>query len=123
MPAPAEFTPDVPGTTSPRPGNWSLPYATGSTSELIWRAWGGFPSEPQWKAVFSYGAPTTLAGAFTASLISTEPLQRAVQDVPSRTRRYLYVAAPAATKTPPPPRTGLPPAASTTGRPSRPSTN
>lgn len=35
-----------------------------------------------------------LVAAFTASLISTEPLQRTVQDVPTQTRRALYVATP-----------------------------
>ncbi|WP_234325474.1 DUF317 domain-containing protein [Streptomyces sp. NRRL S-146] len=60
----------------------SRAYATGGSSELAWRAWGGYPSEPHWTARFSFGTPTTLVAAFTASLISTEPLQRTVQDVP-----------------------------------------
>ncbi|MFJ4276863.1 DUF317 domain-containing protein [Streptomyces massasporeus] len=61
---------------------------------MAWRAWGGYPSEPHWTARFSFGTPTTLVAAFTASLISTEPLQRTVQDVPVQTRRALYVATP-----------------------------
>ncbi|PNG22143.1 DUF317 domain-containing protein [Streptomyces cahuitamycinicus] len=69
-------------------------YAIGGSSELAWRAWGGYPSEPHWTARFSFGTPTTLVAAFTASLISTEPLQRTVQDVPAQTRRALYVATP-----------------------------
>ncbi|SCD28130.1 protein of unknown function [Streptomyces sp. SolWspMP-5a-2] len=72
----------------------------------VWRAWGGYPSEPHWQAQFSAGAPTTLAAAFTASLISTEPLHRAVKQIPFHTRRHLYVA-PAATPQPP---SHLPPA-------------
>ncbi|EOY45676.1 DUF317 domain-containing protein [Streptomyces anthocyanicus] len=67
-------------------------YATGASSEPSWRAWGGYPSEPHWTARFSFGTPTTLVAAFTASLISTEPLRRTVQDVPTQTRRALYVA-------------------------------
>ncbi|WP_406111514.1 DUF317 domain-containing protein [Streptomyces sp. NBC_01003] len=57
-------------------------YATTHSDGPTWRAWAGYPSEPNWQARFSSGAPTTLAAAFTASLISTEPLHRAVQDVP-----------------------------------------
>ncbi|MCV2463951.1 DUF317 domain-containing protein [Streptomyces sp. ICN988] len=67
-------------------------YATGASSEPSWRAWGGYPSEPHWTARFSFGTPTMLVAAFTASLISTEPLRRTVQDVPTQTRRALYVA-------------------------------
>ncbi|WP_447035813.1 DUF317 domain-containing protein [Streptomyces sp. DSM 118878] len=70
-------------------------YVTGGSSELAWRAWGGYPSEPHWTARFSFGTPTTLVAAFTASLISTEPVQRTVQDVPTQTRRALYVVTPA----------------------------
>ncbi|MDX3426381.1 DUF317 domain-containing protein [Streptomyces sp. ME02-6985-2c] len=50
------------------------------------------PSAPHWQARFSAAAPTTLAAAFTASLISTEPLHRAVKQIPFHTRRHLYVA-------------------------------
>lgn len=71
-------------------------YAISDSDGPAWRAWGGYPSEPHWQAHFSFGAPTTLVAAFTASLISTEPLQRTVQDVPFHTRRYLYVATEAA---------------------------
>ncbi len=91
-------------------------YATSGFDGPIWRAWGGYPSEPHWKAHFSFGTPTTLVAAFAASLISTEPLHRTVQDVPFHTRRHLYVAT-AATKQPPSssPVT-LPPAAPVAGR-------
>ncbi|MFJ6574018.1 DUF317 domain-containing protein [Streptomyces sp. NPDC091292] len=68
-------------------------YAT-DTKGVAWRAWGGFPDEPHWTARFSVDTPTTLVAAFTASLISTEPLQRTVQDIPTQTRRALYVATP-----------------------------
>ncbi|WP_234436805.1 DUF317 domain-containing protein [Streptomyces maremycinicus] len=57
-----------------------------------WRSWGGYPSEPHWTARLSFGTPTTLVAAFTASLISTEPLHRTVQEVPVHTRRALYIA-------------------------------
>ncbi|MFD7233399.1 DUF317 domain-containing protein [Streptomyces sp. NPDC059881] len=67
-------------------------YATSGSGELAWRAWGGYPSEPHRTARFSFGTPTTLVAAFTASLISTERLQRTVQDVPAHSRRALYVA-------------------------------
>lgn len=58
-----------------------------------WSVWGGYPSEPYWRARFSQGTPTTLVAAFTASLVSTEPVTRAVKDIPFHTRRHLYIAA------------------------------
>ncbi|WP_234485781.1 DUF317 domain-containing protein [Streptomyces sp. MBT97] len=67
-------------------------YAINGSSGPAWWAWGGYPSEPHWTARFSFGTPTTLVAAFTASLISTEPLHRTVQDVPVHTRRALYIA-------------------------------
>ncbi|MGQ4376514.1 DUF317 domain-containing protein [Streptomyces sp. SAS_267] len=67
-------------------------YAISGSSAPAWRAWGGYPDEPYWRAHFSFGTPVTLVAAFTASLISTEPLHRTVQDVPVHTRRALYVA-------------------------------
>ncbi|MFD3580917.1 DUF317 domain-containing protein [Streptomyces sp. NPDC058683] len=67
-------------------------YANSGSTRPAWRAWGGYPSEPHWAARFSFGTPTTLVAAFTASLISTVPLHRAVKDVPVHTRRALYVA-------------------------------
>ncbi len=73
-------------------------YATTGPDGPTWRAWGGYPSEPHWQARFSSGTPTTLVAAFTASLISTEPVHRTAQDVPFHTRRHLYVAAPAPAK-------------------------
>ncbi|MEU3629073.1 DUF317 domain-containing protein [Streptomyces fradiae] len=73
-------------------------YATTGSDGPIWRAWGGYPSEPHWQARFSFGTPTTLVAAFAASLISTEPVHRTAQDIPFHTRRHLYVAAPAPAK-------------------------
>ncbi|WP_414169108.1 DUF317 domain-containing protein [Streptoverticillium reticulum] len=67
-------------------------YATTGIDTPIWSAWGGSPSEPSWRAQFSFGAPTTLVAAFTASLISTEPVRRSVGDIPFHTRRNLYLA-------------------------------
>ncbi|MFD4476471.1 DUF317 domain-containing protein [Streptomyces sp. NPDC058471] len=68
-------------------------YAIVSADSPTWSAWGGYPSEPYWRARFSYGTPTTLAAAFTASLVSTEPVGRVVKDIPFHTRRHIYVAA------------------------------
>lgn len=68
-------------------------YANGA-DRPAWRAWGGFPSEPHWTARFSFGTPTTLVAALTASMISTEPLHRTVQDIPVHTRNALYVTTP-----------------------------
>ncbi|WP_044378690.1 DUF317 domain-containing protein [Streptomyces noursei] len=56
-----------------------------------WAAYDGTPSEPSWRATFSHSAPTTLAAALTASLVSTEPVHRTVQDVPSHFRDHLGV--------------------------------
>ncbi|MEV5506599.1 DUF317 domain-containing protein [Streptomyces orinoci] len=67
-------------------------YATTGTDTPTWTAWAGYPSEPHWRAHFSFGAPATLVAAFTASLISTEPVRRTVADVPFHTRRHLYLA-------------------------------
>ncbi|MFF5719305.1 DUF317 domain-containing protein [Streptomyces buecherae] len=85
-------------------------YAITDPQDATWRAWGGMPNQPHWQARFSYGAPTTLVAAFTASLISTEPLHRTVQDVPGPTHSALYVATTTAKQphspapaTPPPP--------------------
>ncbi|WP_258528061.1 DUF317 domain-containing protein [Streptomyces sp. NBRC 110611] len=68
-------------------------YAATNTSRPAWTAAGGYPNEPHWRARFSFGAPNTLAAAFTASLISTEPVHRTVKDIPFHTRSHLYVAA------------------------------
>ncbi|MFF6772754.1 DUF317 domain-containing protein [Streptomyces sp. NPDC012637] len=67
-------------------------YATTGSDGPTWTAWGGYPSEPHWQARFSFGTPTTLVAAFTASLISTEPFHRAAKDVPFHTRDHLYIA-------------------------------
>ncbi|MFJ9033658.1 DUF317 domain-containing protein [Streptomyces sp. NPDC102274] len=66
-------------------------YATGYDG-TTWTAWGGYPSAPYWQARFSFGTPITLVAAFTASLISTEPVNRTAKDVPFHTRHHLYVA-------------------------------
>ncbi|MGN9819702.1 DUF317 domain-containing protein [Streptomyces sp. SD11] len=67
-------------------------YAERRSGASTWLSWGGYPDEPNWKAHFSFGTPTTLVAAFTASLVSTEPLHRTVQDVPAQTRSALYIA-------------------------------
>ncbi|WP_228447684.1 DUF317 domain-containing protein [Streptomyces paludis] len=74
-------------------------YATTGSDGPTWRAWAGDSREPLWQARFSSGVPTTLAAALTASLVSNEPLHRAVEDIPFLTRHHLYVA-PAAAKQP-----------------------
>ncbi|MET9566793.1 DUF317 domain-containing protein [Streptomyces tauricus] len=51
-------------------------YAERRSGASTWLSWGGYPDEPNWKAHFSFGTPTTLVAAFTASLVSTEPLHR-----------------------------------------------
>ncbi|MGW7423582.1 DUF317 domain-containing protein [Streptomyces sp. NPDC054813] len=73
--------------------------ATTGSDAPAWRAWSGYPSEPHWRAQFSFGTPTTLVAAFTASLISTEPVRRTVKDIPFHTRGHLYVAAATTTAT------------------------
>ncbi len=54
-----------------------------------WSPWGGYPSEPYWRARFFEGTPTTLFAAFTTSLVSMEPVTRAVKDIPFHTRRHM----------------------------------
>ncbi|MEU4030591.1 DUF317 domain-containing protein [Streptomyces anulatus] len=61
--------------------------------DAAWTAWAGDGAKPHWKARFTRGAPATLVAAFTASLISTEPLHRTVKDVPLDFRHRLYTAA------------------------------
>lgn len=91
-------------------------YTIGGSDDLIWRVCGGYPSEPHWQARFSHGAPTALAAAFTASLVSTEPLHRTVQDVPFHTRSHLYVTTTAVAKQPPTYSPAPPPAPPVAGR-------
>lgn len=69
-------------------------YATTGSDGPAWRAWGGYLSEPLWQARFSPGTPTALVAAFTASLISTEPVNRTVEDIPTQSRSHLDIAAP-----------------------------
>ncbi|MFE7119983.1 DUF317 domain-containing protein [Streptomyces sp. NPDC057654] len=78
-----------------------LDYTPGISGVPVWRAWGGYPGEPHWQARFSRGTPPALVAAFTASLISTEPLHRTIQDVPFHTRRHLYLATSTPQQTPP----------------------
>ncbi|WP_435608677.1 DUF317 domain-containing protein [Streptomyces sp. C10-9-1] len=98
---------DLPRTRRAR--GHTAPLRRHRTRQPAWRVWGGYPSEPHWQARFSSGTPTPLVAAFTASLISTEPVHRTVQDVPSHTRRHLYVAAPAPAKQTPGPLPVAPP--------------
>lgn len=84
-------------------------YATTGFDGPAWRAWGGHLSERLWQARFSTGTPTVLVAAFTASLISTEPVHRAVTDIPSQFRRHLYLATPTPKPPPSTPPAGPPP--------------
>ncbi|MER6567007.1 DUF317 domain-containing protein [Streptomyces sp. NPDC001093] len=72
-----------------------------------WRVWGGQPDEPHWSVQFSPSTPTTLVAAFTASLLSTEPVERTVKDIPFFTRHHVSIAA-ATTAKPPKPFTPVP---------------
>jgi len=90
-------------------------YAATPSSTSAWTAWGGLVSGPYWTADITFGTPVTLVAALTASLASTGPLQRTVQDIPTPTRRALYIAAPKAAQpqksatpaaAPPPPGAG-----------------
>ncbi|MFI1111965.1 DUF317 domain-containing protein [Streptomyces physcomitrii] len=67
-------------------------YATTGSDGPTWRACGGHQNDPHWRTRFSFAAPTTLVAAFTASLVSTEPVHRTAKDIPLRTRRHLYTA-------------------------------
>ncbi|MER6031582.1 DUF317 domain-containing protein [Streptomyces sp. NPDC001851] len=75
----------------------------GSRLAPSWRAWGGQPDEPQWSVQFTPSTPTTLVAAFTASLLSTEPVERTVKDVPFFTRHHVSVAVATPTAKPPKP--------------------
>lgn len=91
-------------------------YATGRSVDPAWAAWAGDPSEPLWAARFSVGTPASLVAAFTASLISTEPLHRTVKDVPFHTRHRLYMATATAKQPPDHSPAAPPPAGPTPGR-------
>ncbi|MGW8452536.1 DUF317 domain-containing protein [Streptomyces niveus] len=84
-------------------------YASTGSDVPEWMAWGGYLSEPLWQARFSTGTPTALVAAFTASLISTEPVDRAVTDIPSQFRRQLYLTTPVPKPAPSRPPAGPPP--------------
>lgn len=68
-------------------------FAPGGSGDAAWTTWAGDWANPHWKTRFPRGAPATLVAAFTASLISTEPLHRTVKDVPLDFRHRLYTAA------------------------------
>lgn len=67
-------------------------YANLGTDKPTWTAWAGSPGDRLWSASFSFGTPASLAAALTASLVSTEPVQRTVKDVPLQSRQHLYLA-------------------------------
>ncbi|WP_446038036.1 DUF317 domain-containing protein [Streptomyces sp. SID1121] len=91
-------------------------YASGGSMGPAWRAWGGYPAEPNWQATFSSGTPTALVAAFTTSLISTEPLHRTVKDVPVPTRSGLFLSTTVAKQPPSNPPAAPPPAAPAAAR-------
>ncbi|MFJ4703644.1 DUF317 domain-containing protein [Streptomyces anulatus] len=81
------------------------PGKSGDSGHAAWTAWAGDSAQPHWKARLTRGAPATLVAAFTASMISTEPLHRTVKDIPLDFRHRLYMAAATAhqpTAVPPP---------------------
>lgn len=84
-------------------------YAADASDVPEWRVWGGHLSEPLWQARFSTGTPAALVAAFTSSLISTGPLHRTVEDIPSQFRRHLYLATPTPKPLPSTPPAGPPP--------------
>ncbi|MES9558054.1 MULTISPECIES: DUF317 domain-containing protein [unclassified Streptomyces] len=75
-------------------------YVNRAADRPEWRVWGGDIWEPDWSAELSSGTPTALVAAFTASLVSTEPVQRAVRDLPVHARQHLYMATPTAKRPP-----------------------
>lgn len=77
-------------------------YGAHRPGDLAWTAWAGDRHEPLWKARFTIGAPATLVAALTASVASTEPLNRTVKDVPLDVRDRLYMATAETHQTPTP---------------------
>ncbi|MFJ9979299.1 DUF317 domain-containing protein [Streptomyces cyaneofuscatus] len=80
-------------------------YAITDTEKPTWTAWAETQGQRLWSASFSIGTPASLAVALTASLVSTEPVHRAVKDVPLPSRQHLYYATatqPTAPAVPPP---------------------
>ncbi|MGW4345288.1 DUF317 domain-containing protein [Streptomyces sp. NPDC004690] len=67
-------------------------YVSDGPNRSIWRVWAGYAGAPYWQAYFSRDTPTALAEALIGSLLSTEPLHRAVKDVPVHTRQHLRIA-------------------------------
>ncbi|MEV2258535.1 DUF317 domain-containing protein [Streptomyces anulatus] len=89
-------------------------YANMGTHKPTWTAWAGSPGDRLWSASFSIGTHASLAAALTASLVSTEPVQRTVKDVPLPSRQQLYLAT--ATQPTAPSSAVPPPAAAARGR-------
>ncbi|MFF9785098.1 DUF317 domain-containing protein [Streptomyces nigrescens] len=85
-------------------GGVSHQYATTDTQVPAWTAFGGFQKGHTWGVSFSHSTPVTLVAAFTASMISPEPVHRMVKDIPAYTRRHIYEApsARASHQAPPP---------------------
>ncbi|MEV5331273.1 DUF317 domain-containing protein [Streptomyces werraensis] len=74
-----------------------------------WRIWGGRPANPDWRVQFSPSTPVALVAAFTASLLSTEPLERTVKDIPFFTRHHVSIATTTAKQNKPFPPVATPP--------------
>jgi hypothetical protein len=84
----------------------------GSGLAPSWRIWGGQPANPDWRVQFSPTTPVALVAAFTASLLSTEPVERTVKDIPFFTRHYVSIATTTAKQNKP-----FPPVATSPPRP------
>ncbi|MGW8697682.1 DUF317 domain-containing protein [Streptomyces eurythermus] len=89
-------------------------YAPSSPPESpdpVWKAWGGHWENPHWTAQFTRLTPTDVVTAFTTSLLSAEPVERTVKDIPHRSRYAVKIAAattPAPNRLPAPVATPLP---------------
>jgi hypothetical protein len=76
---------------------YAPPVRPDSRGRLSWKAWAGRRDLPHWTVRFSQSVPVRLAVALTASLLSTEPVEREVKNIPLFTR---YAVKSAATATP-----------------------
>ncbi|MEU5083766.1 MULTISPECIES: DUF317 domain-containing protein [Streptomyces] len=89
-------------------------YAPSSPPESpdpVWKAWGGHWENPHWTAQFTRLTPTDVVTAFTTSLLSAEPVERTMKDIPHRSRYAVKIAAattPAPNRLPAPVATPLP---------------
>ncbi|MFJ9551267.1 DUF317 domain-containing protein [Streptomyces erythrochromogenes] len=67
-------------------------YAATDREKPVWKVSAGTPLEPLWRASFTSRTPVTYVAAFTASLVTEEPLTRAVSEVPFHTMHFARTA-------------------------------